>query len=175
MAVLAVALGGCAGAGGADGAMSDAERATVAEEAEGVIASMFEAMNAAAADSVLSHYTADPFVRITCTQVQNRALFLTGTRAYYRSRDSLDFRYRITGSRALSSDAAVVSASGGLPDVSGLFWTWVLEREDGQLKIVHEHESWPDCPEPRSNFHSVDRELEESSGMGQPPADTPGG
>ena len=159
--LLAVVLGGCAGAGGADAAMSDAERAAVVEEAEAAVASMFEAMSAADADGVLEHYSAGPFIRISCTQIQDRALFMTATESYYRTRDSLDFRYQITAGRALSPDAAMVSASGGLPEADGLFWSWVLEREDGALRIVHEHESWPDCPEPpRSTFHGGTRGMD---------------
>jgi ketosteroid isomerase-like protein len=167
--LIGVGLGGCAGTGGEDAAMTDAERTAVVEEAEEVIASLFEAMNAAEADAVLDYYSADPFIRVSCTQIQDRGLFMSATASYYRTRDSLTFQYQVTGSRALSSDAAVVSASGGLPEADGLFWTWVLEREDGELRVVHEHESWPDCPEPpRSTFHGGTR-MEQ--GMG----DAPGG
>ena len=170
MTVLAAAaLSGCAGTGGADAAMTEAERAAVEEEAEAAIASLFDAMNAADAEAVLDHYSAEPFDRISCTQIQDRSLFMTATESYYRTRDSLDFQYQIRGSRALSPGVAVVSASGGLPDADGLFWTWVLEREDGRLKVVHEHESWPGCPEPRRGFHSG------SGGMGQGMDESSGG
>jgi ketosteroid isomerase-like protein len=148
-------LGGCTGSGVGDAGMSDSERVAVVEEAEAAIASMFDAMNAGDAEAVLEYYSAGPFIRISCTQIQDPGEFRIATELYYRTRDSLQFHYHVIGSRALSPDAAVVSASGGLPEVDGLFWTWVLEREEGQMKVVHEHESWAGCPEIRQDsFHN---------------------
>lgn len=160
--VAALAVAGCTGA---DSRETADDQAAVVEEAEATVASLFEAMNAADGEAVLDQYSEDDFSRVSCTQMQDRAFFGQVVQSYYRSRDSLSFEYEVAASTALGPDAAVVSASGGSPDVDGLFWTWVLHREAGELRIVHEHESWTDCPPPRrSTFHG------DVGGMGAMPA-----
>lgn len=125
----------------------------VVAEAEATIASLFDAMNGDDADAVLGHYTTGDLTQLACTRVHDRPYFEGIVRSYYRGGSERAFDYEVTAARALGPDAALVTAVGGSEDADNLFWTWALEREDGGLRIVHEHESWADCPAPRTRFH----------------------
>ena len=144
--MLAALVAGC----GMEGTRSPE---AVEAEARAAIATFFEAMNSSDADGVLAVYSANDYVHVACTEYHEKALFERIVRSYYRGERDPGLRYEIRAIRALGADAAFVSAAGASADAEGLFWTWVLEREDGELRIVHEHESWTNCPPPRESFH----------------------
>ena len=147
LVLFAVFLGACAPA---DLALTDTERAAVEAEVRTVIDGLLEAMNAHEPKRVVAYYTDAPdFLALTCTS------YLTGGRNFkaltgpsYGPRRGATFEHRLVGVRILSPAAAVVSLRGGSTRAPALFWTRVLEKEEGVWRITYEHQSWPGCSEP---------------------------
>jgi len=98
---------------------------------------------------VLAFYVLDDgFTYVPCTDlVSGGRLFAGLTRSLHASYRDAVYALEVLGVRVLGPDAAVVSLQGTM--LTPLYMTVVLRREDdGQWRIVWEHESWPGCPDP---------------------------
>lgn len=134
------------------GELGSEERGRVTADAEAAVASFFAASNDLDTDRLLAHYHQGPeLVQVACTTVRRGLNSLEPMlRAWHADRPDVRLSHDVIRSEALARDAAVVAAQGRNQDGLALFWTFVLRRDtDGEWRIVQEHQSWPDCPEPR--------------------------
>lgn len=132
--------------------LGSGERERVTADAEAVVAGYFAASNDLDTDRLLAHYHQGPeLVQVACTTVRRGFSAVEPMlRGWHADRPDVDLSYDVIRSEALGRDAAVVAARGRNQDGLALFWTFVLRRDaDGEWRIVQEHQSWPDCPEPR--------------------------
>jgi hypothetical protein len=141
------------GAGAAPGAgATRAEGLAGSAGAEAAIAGLFEAMNANDPDRVLAHYhQGAELVQVACTEVRV-GIGRVGPiiRMWQEDQPATRIAHQVVRSLELGPDAAVVAARGRNHEGLALFWTFVLRRDDGRTwLIVQEHQSWPDCREPR--------------------------
>jgi hypothetical protein len=120
--------------------------------AEAAIAGLFEAMNANDPDRVLAHYhQGAELVQVACTEVRV-GFGRVGPiiRMWQEDQPATNIAHQLVRSLELGPDAAVVAARGRNHEGLALFWTFVLRRDNGRdWLIVQEHQSWPDCREPR--------------------------
>jgi uncharacterized protein (TIGR02246 family) len=140
-------------AGCGPGALSDTERAGITEEVDGVVASLFEAMNAHDLDAIAGHYDdgAD-FVYVGCTSV--RVGFENVRRImemWHRASPEVTFDHEVLTLRAITRDVAAATVRATTSEDTVLFWSFILRRDADGWRIAHEHESWADCPEQRSH------------------------
>ena len=132
----------------AQGAVSEREREAIEDELGAFVTSLFDAMNEGDVEAIASHYAATPgFVYVGCTVVtqgfeQVRSLM----DMWYSSNPDLTFTHQVQATTVLDRNAAAVSVNATTSQDGYLFWTFVTERTTQGWKIVHEHESWADCP-----------------------------
>jgi ketosteroid isomerase-like protein len=115
------------------------------------VSAFTEAMNGEEPDSILSFYAGtEAFVYVGCTDpIFGWEAFSARVGAYYASRPDLVFEREILEVQVASPTMAVVTLRGSSSEADHLFWTQVLRRNEyGRWLIVHEHESWPGCPDP---------------------------
>lgn len=115
------------------------------------VAAFTEAMNGEEPDSILSFYAGtEEFVYVGCTDpIFGWEAFSARVGAYYATRPDLVVEREILRVQVASPSMAVVTLRGSSSEADHLFWTQVLRRnENGRWLIVHEHESWPGCPDP---------------------------
>lgn len=128
--------------------LSDAQRAAVEEEARQASVALVDALNAHDADAILAFYALDDdFTQVACTSfIRGGEGFRAITRSLHAGYRDAVYRMDIRRVRVLGPDEAVVFLSGTM--LAELFVTRVLQRgDDGRLRVVWEHESWPGCPE----------------------------
>jgi ketosteroid isomerase-like protein len=146
----AVAATACNGERGQPLGADEAGR--VAADAEAAVAAFFEAANGRDTDRYLAHYHAGPeLVQVACTTVRRGYDGLEPMlRMWHGEGEDIQLTHQVIRSEALGRDAAVVAAQGRNQEGLALFWTFVLRRDaGGEWRIVQEHQSWPDCREPR--------------------------
>jgi len=144
-ALFAGLLAACDGPGGATAL-------TAAADAESAIDDFFAAINAGATDRVLAHYhEGDELVQMACTEVRRGyGRVASMVRMWQEDVAGPAIQHQVVRSVTLGEDAAVVAAQGRNQEGLALFWTFVLLRDGGNgWRIVQEHQSWPDCREPR--------------------------
>lgn len=138
-------------AGCGPGAPSEAERARVAEEVEGAVASLFEAMNAHDVEAVSGHYRDSPeFTYVGCTTV--RVGFDNVRRImemWHQASPDVTFDPEVLAVRAITRDVAAATVRATTSEDAMLFWSFILHRDADGWRIAHEHESWADCPDQR--------------------------
>lgn len=142
------ALGAC---GGASDVPDVIDSELVVAEMNATVGALIEAMNDHDAERVLSFYAReDGYAHIGCTSVdlgfeQNAAII----RLFNRSSTDVTFDMEIVDTRVLTPASGVVLLRGKTTDADVLLWTLVfVKNAKGDWKLVHEHESWPDCPAP---------------------------
>lgn len=137
-----------------DTVLTETERARVGATAERVVDELFAAMNAGDPDRALTLYASgDVLVQLACTEIrQGHGAVARIIRRWLADNPNPAIEHEITRTEVLGPAAAVVTARARRPDGTGLFWTFVLGRDPGDTwRIVHEHQSWAGCREPR--FH----------------------
>jgi uncharacterized protein (TIGR02246 family) len=123
------------------------DRSALANEADSAVVALVEAMNAHDSTAVLSHYAHDDtFSYVGVTDVLfGFDTFRRDTQRWYANHPDVEVHYQIVQTQVLSPTVAVVVMRGSSTLQSALAATEVLVRSpDGQWRIVHEHESWPD-------------------------------
>lgn len=133
----------------------DAEQAGAEVAApEWAIDALFDAMNASEPDRVLAHYhQGEGLVQVACTTVRRGYRQVEPViRMWQEDQPETRIEHQVVRTLELGRDVAVVAARGRNHEGLALFWTFVLRREGGGAwRIVQEHQSWPDCREPRTH------------------------
>ncbi len=164
--------GGCARQDG-DGPLPEAQRQAAMEEVAATLAGLTEAMNAHDPNRVFSYYRQSrDFIYVGCTDVlAGWGTFESRIRPYYNFNADVTFQQEILNIQLLGHDVAAVVLRGSSSEAPVLFWTMVLEREEGgRWLITQEHESWPGCPVPRGPHMGT----EGMPGAGTHPTPDPG-
>lgn len=138
-------------AGCGPGAPSEADRAQIAEDVEGAVTSLFEAMNAHDVDAIAGHYDGSAeFTYVGCTTVRvgfdnvRRIMEL-----WHRDSPGVTFDAEVLTVRVITRDVAAATVRATTSDDAMLFWSFILHRDADGWRIAHEHESWADCPDQR--------------------------
>ena len=133
----------------ASSVLTDAQRETITAEVNQVVVDLFDAMNAHEADRVLEHYlNSDEFAYVGLVDIRtgwNGFARMAGQ--WYPANPDVTFEYQIAHTQVLSPTVALVVLRGSSTDAEALVWTQVMVNHDGQWRIAHEHESWPQCIE----------------------------
>ncbi len=127
--------------------LTDQQRAALGSEVDSSVTALVDAMNAHDSTAVLAHYAQDErltYVGVTDVQFGYEA-FRRATQQWYATHPDVTVRYQIVQTQVLSPTVAVVVLRGSSTLQPALALTEVLIRaDDGQWRIVHEHESWPE-------------------------------
>ena len=145
----AVFLGAC---GPQASTFSDDDRQAVDQAVRAAVSSLTQAMNEGGPDDVMAHYAQDDgFSFLGCTEyIMGGERFREVVGPYYQRSERPALSQEVVSVQVLGPQAAAVSLRGGSDSAPALFWTQVWALRDGAWVIVLEHESWPDCAEPRA-------------------------
>lgn len=139
-------LGACTAA---PATLTDAGRASAAEEVRAATSTLQAALNAHDPGAIFAHYRLDPaFTYVGCTNYMfGGDLFRNIVGAFHRQ-NAVPYAYAVQALQVLSPGSAVVALQGEAGDLQ-MFVTRVLEKDEaGRWLVVHEHESWPGCSAP---------------------------
>lgn len=131
--------------------LAEQDRQALAAEVTETLDSLTEAMNAKDTEGVLGFYAEGArLAYLGCTEFISGDAFRTLMGRVYSRDDGVTFEVETVQVQILGPTAAVALQRGSSSRGTALFWTRALERRDGRWIITLEHESWPDCPEPRA-------------------------
>ena len=134
--------------------LTEEQRGALEGEVAVFVDSLFAAMNAHDVDAIAAHYDqTEAFTYVGCTSIRTGFESLRRVmEAYYPANPDVSFEHDVATTRILDRQDAVATVTATTGDDVTLYWSFVLRRSDaGEWRITHEHESWPECPAPRSH------------------------
>jgi uncharacterized protein (TIGR02246 family) len=139
-----------------DSTVTDDQRTALTAEVNQTLADLFTAMNGRDGEAVLSFYRDDPdLIYIGLIQpIVAKETFSRVVGQWYRRNPGVSFEHQVMHVQILSPTVAATFTVGSSSERPSIAWTHVLVRgEDGQWKIVHEHEAWPQGEAPEMGTH----------------------
>ncbi|HSG09900.1 MAG TPA: SgcJ/EcaC family oxidoreductase [Longimicrobiales bacterium] len=134
--------------------LSDDVRATALAEVRATTDSLAAAMNAHDSPRFQAFFALDAtFAYVSCTEfLVGGGTFADITAAYDMAHADVTVEMGVVTARILAPDAAVVGIQSRSSDPNAsnpILTTNVMHKgEDGRWRVVHQHQSWPDCSPP---------------------------